>query len=201
MSKLKHHKFLVAGVIGLVLLIPPPKLTISNSGAKLEWQAKQSMVFAQPPPILGREVLSFKTEEGWKIGSSAEQPNIYSIDEFIREGDDINSWHELLTIQNFALGRNFGSPEEFFNRLKASREKECPDSTIWNVLWKDEKSILYESQAKACLGWPEQHEIARIIDGKYNRFVISYTAKVYQIESDVRIKWIERLSGAHFKTN
>jgi len=201
MSKLKQYKFLVAGVIGLVLLIPPQNLTtatviVSNSGAKLGWQANQSRVIAQQPRSSQSEDIHVEIEPDWKIGSSGEQPNAYSITEFIREGNVIENWHELLTIHKFVLTANFGPPEDMFNSLKNLREKECPGSTIWNVIQKDEKSILYEWQAKPCLGWPEQHEIARIIDGKYNRFLIRYAAKVYQLESNLRTKWIERFSQA-----
>lgn len=201
MFKPREYKLLIAGVIALVFLIPPPNLTsargiVSHSSIQLEWQANPSSVIAQKTRVSQGENIRLEIEPDWKIGFSVEQPNDYSILEFIREGDDIENWHELLTIHNFVLKPNLGSPEEMFNNLKKIHEKDCPGATTWNVIHKDEKSILYEWQAKPCLGFPDQHEIARIIDGKYNRFLFRYTAKVYQLESNLRRKWIERFSQA-----
>lgn len=134
-------------------------------------------------------------DPGWKVGYEAEIPNQHALTEFIREGDDINNWRELITIQSFNR-KSWGgpSPEDSLNGLKAIREKECPGVTEWKVIEKDENSILYEWQAKPCRGWPDQHEIAKIIYGKYNRFVIRYTAKVYQLPPDTRTKWIKRFA-------
>ena len=72
------------------------------------------------------ERLDFEFEPGWKLGHNAEIPNKYSISEFIREGDDINNWKELLTVQKFVLPWGGSSPEDALNGLKAIREKNCP---------------------------------------------------------------------------
>ena len=47
------------------------------------------------------EDVSFEVEPGWKVGYYTEIPNQYSLIELIPEGDDINNWRELLTLQNF----------------------------------------------------------------------------------------------------
>lgn len=125
-----------------------------------------------------------------KLGHQADGPGGYSIYEFTREEDDINNWQELVTIQNFSKTWGGTSPEDVVNSLKATREKECPGQTKWNIINKDENSILYEWQAKPCLGWPDQHEIAKIIDGQYNRFRLAYTAKTHQLPPDRWNEWI-----------
>jgi hypothetical protein len=131
----------------------------------------------------------------WKVGYYADKPPIYSATEFIREDDDINNWRELLTIQNFSTSSwGLPSPEETLNALKALREKECPGATHWNVIEKSADNILYEWQAKVCQGWPEQHEIAKIIYGKYNRFMLHYVAKTYDLPPDIRSTWIKRFT-------
>ncbi|HHT9111624.1 MAG TPA: hypothetical protein ACFYDZ_10780, partial [Candidatus Brocadiaceae bacterium] len=83
---------------------------------------------------------------------------------------------------------------------KAIREKDCPGATVWNVIEKDENSILYEWQSKPCLGWPDQYEIAKIIYGKYNRFQLRYTTKVYQLPPDKRDEWIEKFRDYKIET-
>lgn len=133
-------------------------------------------------------------EPGWKIGHHAEVPGQYTITEFINEKDDINNWKELATIQVFSSSWGGDSPEDAFNKVKALREKECPGVTTWNVIAKDETSILYEWQAKPCLGWPDQHEIAKILFGKNNRFVLHYAAKVRQLAPNIRTKWVSKLT-------
>lgn len=138
--------------------------------------------------------LGFDFESGWKIGHYAELPQHYSIIEFIREGDDINNWKELLTIQYFPPLCCGTSPEDTLNKLKAVREKECPGVTKWSVIEKDQNSILYEWQAKPCLGWSDQHEIARIIYGENNTFILHYALKTRQMPGDQRTKWINKLS-------
>jgi len=154
------------------------------------------MLFATGAASKVKEVIEYSMEPGWKIGNYSEVRNKYTITEFIPEGDDINNWKELFTVQNFAKSRGDSSAEKTLDALKANREKMCPGATEWNVIQKDKDSILYEWHAKPCLGWPEQHEIARIIDGKYNRFFLHYAAKVHELPPDTRTKWIDRLTEA-----
>ncbi len=132
----------------------------------------------------------------WKFASQSGVPGQYYIIEFIPKADDMKNWKELMTLQNFLPSWGGPSPEDSLNDLKAIREKECPGLTKWTVIAKDEKSILYEWQARPCLGWPDQHEIGRIIYGKYNRFVLRYTVKMYEIPQELRDKWIKILSEA-----
>jgi hypothetical protein len=165
-----------------------------GSVGKIERYAKSS----KQSQIEEHEDLRLEVEPGWKSGYYAEIPNQYSITEFIREGEEIDNWHELLTIQNFA-SKSWGSPEDAFNALKKIREQECPGLTKWNVLQKNETSILFESQSQACLGWSAHHELAKIVDGKYNRFWVAYTVKVYQMPPDKRSEWIDRLSQAEVR--
>jgi hypothetical protein len=140
--------------------------------------------------------LTFEFEPGWVVGHSAERPNGFSITEFIREGDDINNWKELLTVQQFPPSWGGSFPEDTLNMLKAVRESKCPGATKWSFIGKNEESILYEWQSTRCLNWPDQHEVARIIYGRYNRFLLRYTVKVYQMPLEDRTEWIGRFSRA-----
>jgi hypothetical protein len=144
-------------------------------------------------PVATAEELTFALGSDWKTASAHEEHRQLMI-EFVRKADDINNWRELFTYQNFAKGKQ--TPEEFLNKLKAAREKECPAATVWNVIEQNESSILYEWRAKPCLGWPEQHEVARIILGKNNLFVLHYVAKVNELAPDTRTKWIKILQEA-----
>jgi hypothetical protein len=167
-------------VIGLLCLIGWVGAPVAAAG---EWRFQ-----------VGAEELRFELSTDWKEASSHVLGNRQLMIEFVRKGDDINNWKELFTYQNFAKGKQ--TPEEFLNKLKAEREKECPGATVWNVIEQNESSILYEWRAKPCLGWPEQHEVARIILGKHNLFVLHYVAKVPELAPDTRTKWIKTLQDA-----
>jgi hypothetical protein len=145
------------------------------------------------------EELHFHIDLGWKKANEAEKRG-YVIIEWVRQGDDINNWKELFTYQNFGLhGKR--NPEDFLNELKTLREKECPGVTEWNVIERDENSILYEWQAKPCMSWPDQHEVARIISGKHNLFLLRYTAKVKELAPDAQTHWIKTFQAATVETS
>lgn len=144
-------------------------------------------------PVAAAEQLQFTLDSDWKTASATERHGQLMI-EFVHNGDDINNWKELFTYQDFAKGKQ--TPEEFLNKLKAAREEECPGATVWNVIEQDESSILYEWRARPCLGWPEQHEVARIILGKHKLFILHYVAKVPELAPDTRTKWIKTLQDA-----
>jgi hypothetical protein len=46
------------------------------------------------------------------------------------------------------------------------------------------------------LSWPEQSELATIVVGRYNVFLLRYAAKVHELAPDVRAEWIKKLSAA-----
>jgi hypothetical protein len=144
------------------------------------------------------EHLEFALEKEWKAAHSGTRN--YAILEFVREGDDINSWKELVTIQSFGKSRGYRSPLETLDELKALREKECPGVTQWNVIDKAERSILFEWHVTGCLGWPEQHEVSRILYGKRNVFVLHYAAKVHELTPDTRAEWIKRFAAASIES-
>jgi hypothetical protein len=146
------------------------------------------------------EGVEYELNSNWKLvhRSSALGELIL---EFIPDGDDIDNWKELFTYQNGGLGRGQHTPEEQLNSIKAIREKECPGATDWNVIERNENSILYEWYAKPCMGWPEQHEIARIIHGKHNSFTLHYAAKVHELAPETRTQWIKMLDGAKLSSN
>ena len=148
------------------------------------------------PPLVFKEGLQFSlpTDRKWITGYAQAVEGKYTITELVPEGETVQNWSELITIQNFA-GMS-GTPENLFEQLKAIRERTCPGSTKWTLIEKDDRSILYEWRATPCAGYPDQHEISRIIDGNWNRFRIAYTAKVSEISAEKRDIMIQSLSEA-----
>ena len=146
------------------------------------------------PRNSSEEHIEFALGKEWKVVQNA-QTRTYTILEFVRNGDTIDTWNELVTVQNFRKSHAYRSPVETFNELKATREKECPGVTQWNVIDSTERSIVYEWHAKNCLGQPEQHELARILYGEHNVFFLHYAAKVHELKLDTRAEWIKKLQA------
>ena len=153
------------------------------------------MGYATSPPQ--PESVRFQITADWDLQHPYSQavPGKYSILELVPKGQTIDNWTELLTKQNFDKKSLDPSPEDFMSKLKALRQQRCKN-VVWKVLQKTSSSILYEWRMANCPPHPDQHEIARIIDGKWNRFRIAYTAKVKEISPDERKKWIDIFSAA-----
>ena len=128
-----------------------------------------------------------------------EVPGKYKIMEWVPRGQTIDNWRDLFTQQNFTKRGIQDTPAELMNTLKAQMEEDCAN-VIWSVLEQTPNSILYEWRIRDCPPHSDQHEIARIIDGRLNRWRIAYTSKVIEIQPDKRVEWIESLNSAHVMT-
>lgn len=146
------------------------------------------------------EGLNFELDKEWKPVSSGGGNGVVII-EYVREGDYIKSWKELFTYENGGLRQNQHSPEEELNKIKALREKECPGATDWNVIENSESAILYEWRAKPCRGWLDQHEIAKLIYGKRNWYMVHYVAKVPELAPETRAQWIKKFEDVTVGSN
>ncbi len=149
----------------------------------------------QAVPDTASEDLDFKIGDDWKIASRSETNGLLTV-EYSHTGDDINNWKERFTYLRGVEKHALHSPEDEVKIMKAHMEERCPGASDWNVIAKDENSILYEWQSKPCGSAPDMHQIARIIQGKYNYFDLLYTAKVLQLEPDTRARWIKTFSDA-----
>jgi hypothetical protein len=128
----------------------------------------------------------------WKIGYQASNVQ-QSIIEYVLEGEVVENWSELATVQTmFNLPK--ASPNEFMEDLKVAMKARCPD-VVWNVLNKSDNDILYEWIITTCSATYSQHEIARIITGEHNLYIIHYVTKTTPTSPEVRQKWIDLLKS------
>lgn len=161
-----------------------------NSVAVRQTLAPDRLSFSMPG---GAEFM-----DQWKVGSQAEQPPAWSIIEWVPSDETIEDWSQLFTVQDFGreLRDNMGPLSGIVEGLKQAREEPCRSVTTWTVLAEDPNSVLYEWTMPACGTETAQHEIARFIDGRWNRFRLAYTARVEQIDPEVRQIWIDSLTSA-----
>lgn len=142
------------------------------------------------------EGLEVKIGPEWKTAFSPNTRKSTDL-EFIREGDNINNWKEIVTIRNLGPKPSSKStPEEIMDAMKRVMEIMCPGATEWNVIEKNKSSILFERHAGVCRGQPEVCAIERIIVGTHDFFSLRYTARVHELTPDTRAQWIKTCSEA-----
>ena len=146
------------------------------------------------------EVLKFKIGTDWKAVRHSDTGKGHSIT-YIREGDDINHWKEILTYLYGARRRGLQTPDKEFNVLKRDTEKQWPGLTDWNVIAQDENSILYEWHTQWSARTHEEWNITRIVHTKNNWFTLMYVARVHELAPDTRAQWIKTFSDATTSTD
>ncbi len=187
----------IPAIISLCLIffwIEAPRCTAQDASKNMAFDVGSSTLHFD----LGPDAADWQTANGSVAHHAA-------LLEFVRKGDNINSWKELFTFQYGRRKTYPPSPQQYLDALKALREKECPGATVWNTIEQDENSILYEWQlTKPCESAPgeaqagvEQHEIARAIYEKDVVLIVHYAAKGHDMAPDVRTQWISRWHDAY----
>ncbi len=143
-----------------------------------------------------QENLRFQLDSTWQANPAnvSEVRNQYLIMEFVKKGERIDNWTELVTLQNFNRGWGRRTPHDTYEALRGIRERECPGATRWEVVAEDRASILYQSVTTGCAGQPDQSELARLLFARNNRYRISYTTKG-ELGPDKRATWVQWLSA------
>jgi hypothetical protein len=137
----------------------------------------------------------------WTVGYQGSDQN-QRIVEFVRPGEKIDSWTELFTLQTLRKPANQERIDAMVARVHAGTAKLCPNSFVQNVIAQgfptetEEASIIYEWQITKCHPNADQHEVAKIIYGKFNIFRLAYVAKTEKLAPEKREKWIKDLKDA-----
>jgi len=142
----------------------------------------------------------------WTVGSQFEDQNQRVI-EFVQSGESINSWTELVTYQVYKKPSNLEPIDAFVVRMHADDAKACPNGFVQNVIAFgvqteiEEASIIYEWKFQKCPLHADQHEVARIIYGKFSVFRLAYVAKPERLAPEKRERWIKNLKEARIIVN
>jgi len=142
----------------------------------------------------------FDTKE-WTIGNQTSDQN-QRIIEFVRPNENIDNWTELLTSQIIRKPSNVVSIDVFVARLHNEDRKLCPEGFEQKVIARGQKtdteeaSVIYEWEMKDCAPNADQHEVAKIIYGKFSIFRLAYVERTNKLSSEKRQKWINNLKEA-----
>jgi hypothetical protein len=136
----------------------------------------------------------------WTVGHQASDQN-QRIVEFVRPGEKIDSWTELFTMQTLKKPANPERIDVMVAGAHAETSKACP-SFVQNVIAQgfptetEEASIIYEWKFTKCPPHADQHEVVKIMYGKFNIFRLAYVAKTEKLAPEKREKWINALKDA-----
>lgn len=169
------HGSILAALLGLGLAVGPAR-------------AQQEMLMGGFDP------------KAWEIGHQAKNQNQIVV-EFVRPGEKITRWTELLTMQVIRKSSTTDSIDDLVPKLMQDLAKRCP-ALKWNVVHRsfssdtEEAGMLYEWVLKDCPPDADQHEIARVAYGKHNIFRLAYVAKTSGLAAEQRERLIQELSTA-----
>lgn len=137
----------------------------------------------------------------WTIGNQTADEN-QRIIEFVRPSENIDNWTELLTSQIIRKPSKLEPIDAFVANIHAEDKKLCPGGFKSNVIARglktemEEASIIYEWEFKNCPPNADQHEVAKIIYGKFNIFRLAYVERTEMLAPEKRQKWIKNLKDA-----
>lgn len=142
----------------------------------------------------------------WTVGNQTSDQN-QRIIEFVRPGEKIDNWTELLTSQVFRKPSNPEPIHALVARMHARDAKACSNGFVQNVIAQgfrtetEEASIIYEWKSQKCPPQADQHEVAKIIYGKFSIFRLAYVAKIEKLAPKKREKWVKDLKDAKIVVN
>ena len=142
----------------------------------------------------------------WTIGNQTSDQN-QRIIEFVRPNENIDNWTELLTSQIIRKPPNAEPIDVFVTRIHNKDRKLCPGGFKQKVIARgqrtdtEEASIIYEWEMKGCGPNANQHEVAKIIYGKFSIFRLAYVKRTMKLSPEKRQKWINNLKEAKIVVN
>jgi hypothetical protein len=147
------------------------------------------------PPGGWCAALTTKVPTCWTLAEPPHQTKDTLLMEFVREGDAIASWRELITMQQFRRNKNSPSPREAYDSMKARRTERCPGVTQWQVVEENEAGLTYESHTTGpCEAHPPETELARFIYAKRTWYRVAYVTRS-DLAPEARQEWMGWLRG------
>ncbi|HWQ94893.1 MAG TPA: hypothetical protein VN418_05275 [Gammaproteobacteria bacterium] len=124
--------------------------------------------------------------------------NVPVILEYVPDGQTLDNWSELLTIQY--LGPAAITPHVLMEQARDRMQTRCPN-VFWEIISQDAGSVLYEWRISQCPTLADQHEVARLMRGIDGLHRVAYVAKVTELSQQQRGKWIKTFSEAYIEKN
>lgn len=137
----------------------------------------------------GDTVKLYFDEREWKLGADNDKANIFY--EYVTDGQTVNNWKELVTLQMYKGMQNKVSAEQFAQGYLSMLYNACGDKLKVSIIRKDSSDYLFEWKVNGHPKVDDQYEIDRIIVGKESIVFIHYVIKTSMVTPDNRMKWIQ----------
>jgi hypothetical protein len=148
--------------------------------ASVMWLVLCTSVAAQTPAFDGR---------GWVVGHQQQNAN-ESLTEYVLPGQTVDNWRELVTSTVFFQPVPV---ERLVDQIHTLMSKDCP-SLVWNVIRRDEKTIVFEWRDSGCGGFEPQTELDRVTLEKDGLYRLAYAVKTKTpLPPDRRKQWLALL--------
>lgn len=129
----------------------------------------------------------------WELGwSQNKEGMVYQ--EYVLDGETVENWSELVTIQFFPGLNNNTNPDVFEASQKAHMSLVCP-SINWESLYQSENERIWKWSITGCQGQPDQSEIAMLKRTDEGFHVWHYAIKKSPIPSEKEQAWLEKLKA------
>ena len=154
------------------------------------------LALCAPGPLFAftQENLQFRPPPDWELGHTQQTKDLMVM-EFVRKGEAVESWTELLTLHQFRRGKNSQTFRESYEGLKAIWEQRCPGLTEWRILDETEGLFVYEWKTTgACVGHQPQTELVRLIFGRKTGYRVGYNTR-RELTAEMRATWREWLNA------
>jgi len=136
----------------------------------------------------------------WEVGYSA-QNEVQRVVEFVRPGQTVENWSELVTIQTFNKAAGVGSVEDSLAMYRQDLLSRCPDSKV-NIIRQNSGDVVYEAYVMGCAEGPDEHVLARVLDGAHSQFLVQYAVReAATMAPSRRTDWIEKLMSVQVVRN
>ena len=150
--------------------------------------------------LAGETVQAVFDERQWKLGLENFNPEKKAvIKEYVPDGQTVEAWNELITLQFFEGLQNKVSVAHFLEEVQGGLRIACP-SVQWSTVSEAEKEAVYRWSIQGCSGQLDQTEITRVVAGQEGMHIWHYAAKDPKLPLGKQKEWIDRLNEFRLKT-
>lgn len=158
------------------------------------------VLFSGPAARAQETVQAAFDDREWKLGfENYNQEKKAMIKEFVPEGQTVDTWDELVTLQFFEGLQNKITVAQFLQKMQAGIQNACP-GVNWRILSSKDNEAVYQWSIRGCKGQPDQTEIARVFAGHEGMHVWHYAVKDPDLAPQKKKEWIDRLNQFRLKS-